>query len=231
MNKTSGWSASHEPQLRRSRAANGQERGVLAILRSVMPRRLLNTQEAELVAELQANRLLELAGMPQPPVPNELITELPRIAVRLDPNLPVSGCAQWVSGRWLLSINASEPWTRQRFSLAHEFKHVLDHPFVDEVYAGDEQAEHLADYFAACLLMPRRYVKRVWGEGMQSLRALSEHFGVSEPAVVRRLQHLGLRSAGPWHGGGNRPPAPRRPSRGRYERASYPLGTSLGVCA
>ncbi len=231
MNKTSGWSASHERQLPTSRAASGQERGVLAILRSAMPRRLLNTQEAELVAELQANRLLELAGMPQPPVPNELITELPRIAVRLDPNLPVSGCAQWVSGRWLLSINASEPWTRQRFSLAHEFKHVLDHPFVDEVYAGDEQAEHLADYFAACLLMPRRYVKRVWGEGMQSLRALSEHFGVSEPAVVRRLQHLGLWSAGPRHGGGNRSSTPRRPSSGRYERASYPLGTSLGVCA
>jgi hypothetical protein len=211
-------------------AANGQERGVLAILRSAMPRRLLTTQEAELVAELQADRLLELAGLPQPPVPNELITELPRIAVRLNPDLPVSGSAQWVSGRWLLSINASEPWTRQRFSLAHEFKHVLDHPFVDEVYAGDEQAEHLADYFAACLLMPRRYVKRVWGEGTQSLRALSEHFGVSEPAVVRRLQHLGLRSAGPRHGGGLRSPAPRRPFGGRYERASYPL-PSLGACA
>ncbi len=132
MNKTYGWSASHEPQLPTSRAASGQERGVLAILRSAMPRRLLNSQEAELVAELQANRLLELAGMPQPPVPNELITELPRIAVRLDPNLPVSGCAQWVSGRWLLSINASEPWTRQRFSLAHEFKHVLDHPLSND---------------------------------------------------------------------------------------------------
>lgn len=151
MNTNPGWSASHQPQLPTSRSASAQARGVLAILRSVMPRRLLTTQEAELVAELQANRLLELAGLLQAPIPNELVTELPRIAVRLDPDLPVSGCAQWVSGRWLLSINASEPWTRQRFSLVRELKHVLDHPFVNEVYAGDEQAEHLADYFApAC---------------------------------------------------------------------------------
>jgi IrrE N-terminal-like domain len=221
-NPKTGWNASHEPQLPTSRAASAQARGVLAILRSVMPRRLLTTQEAELIAELQANRLLELAGLPQAPIPNELVTELPRIAVRLDPDLPVSGCAQWVSGRWLLSINASEPWTRQRFSLVHELKHVLDHPFVNEVYAGDEQAEHLADYFAACVLMPRRYVKRVWGERMQSLADLAQHFGVSERAMALRLQHLGLRSPVPRHSPSL--PASRSP-RGRYQRTSRPTTT------
>lgn len=125
MNTNAGWSASHQPQLPTSRAAAQQERGVLAILRSLMPRRLLTTREAELVAELQANRLLELAGIAEAPVPNELITELPRVAVRLDPDLPVSASAQWVSGRWLISINGSEAWTRQRFSLAHEFSTFL----------------------------------------------------------------------------------------------------------
>ncbi len=225
MNTEAGWSASHQPQLPTSRAAAQQtrERGVLAILRSLMPRRLLTTREAEQVAELQANRLLELAGLPQAPVPNELITELPRIAVRLDPDLPVSGCAQWVSGRWLISLNASEPWTRQRFSLAHELKHVIDHPAVDIIYAGEQQAEHLADVFAACLLMPRRYVRSVWYEGMQSLAALSEHFGVSEPAIALRLQHLGLREPTPRHcASANR--LEIRPQR-RYERASTPLAT------
>ncbi len=190
-----------------------------------MPRRLLTTREAELVAELQANRLLELAGLPQAPIPNELVTELPRIAVRLDPDLPVSGSAQWVSGRWLLSINASEPWTRQRFSLLHELKHVLDHPFVNEIYAGDEQAEHLADYFAACVLMPRRYVKRVWGERMQSLADLSQHFGVSERAMALRLQHLGLRSPLPRHDRHVAPPTPR--PRRHYQRTSQHLWAGL----
>ena len=85
MTTNTGWSASHEPLLPTSRAAAQQvrERGVLAILRSLMPRRLLTTREAQVVAELQANRLLELAGLPQAPVPNELITELPRIAETL----------------------------------------------------------------------------------------------------------------------------------------------------
>jgi hypothetical protein len=210
-NNQPGWTATHEPKLPTSRAANPQERGVLAILRALMPRRLLTTREAELVAELQANRLLELAGLPQAPIPHELITELPRIAVRLDPDLPVSGSAQWVSGRWLLSINGSEPWTRQRFSLAHELKHVLDHPYVDAIYVGEQQAEYLADYFAACLLMPRRYVKRVWGDGMQTLSELSAHFGISERAMALRLQHLGLRPALPRH----RFQAPRPRRRGR----------------
>lgn len=149
--------------------------------------------------------------------------ELPRIAVRLGPDLPVSGCAQWVSGRWLISLNASEPWTRQRFSLAHELKHVIDHPAVNIIYAGEQQAEHLADYFAACLLMPRRYVRAVWYEGMQGLGALSEHFGVSERAMALRLQHLGLREPTPRHR--QLPDRPERRSRRRYERAATPLAT------
>jgi hypothetical protein len=215
-----GWSATHEPALPTSRAASPQERGVLAILRALMPRRLLTTREGELIAELQANRLLELAGLPQAPVPTELITELPRIAVRVDPTLPVSGSAQWVSGRWLLSINGREPWTRQRFSLAHELKHVLDHPYVDVVYAGNQQAEYLADYFAACLLMPRRYVKRAWSDGVQSLGALSAHFGVSERAMAVRLQYLDLRPPLPRHGP-SAPTSRRRPNS--YQRALAPV--------
>lgn len=221
MHTQPGWSASHEPLLPTSRAAKAQERGVIAILRSLVPRRLLSTAEAQRITELQANRLLELAGLPQAPIPNELVTELPRVAVRLDPDLPVSGSAQWIGGRWLLSINASEPWTRQRFSLLHELKHVLDHPRVNEIYAGEEQAEFLADYFAACVLMPRSYVKRAWGDGVQNLAALSNHFGVSERAMALRLQHLGLRSPQPRHARPLAPGTGRAPRRRLYERLSH----------
>lgn len=220
MNQEPGWSASHQPLLPTSRSAQAQERGVLAILRSLVPRRLLTTQQAEVVTEQQANRLLKLADLPPAPIPNELVTELPRIAVRLDPDLPVSGSAQWISGRWLISINATEPWTRQRFSLMHEFKHVLDHPPVDEIYAGETQAEYLADYFAACVLMPRSYVERAWQEGMRTLGALSHHFGVSEPAMALRLQHLDLLPNARRHR-----PYPRQSEdgwrQGHYQRASH----------
>jgi IrrE N-terminal-like domain len=180
--------------LRTSRAAQDQERNVLALLRGLMPRRPLdNLREAELIAELQANRLLELAGLPEPPVPDELIAGLPRIRVRRDVDLPASGSASWHSGYWLLTLNGSEPYTRQRFSLAHEVKHVLDHPHVQQLDAAGIDREHVADYFAACLLMPKRDVKRLWGQGVQQLSDLSRAFAVSPAAMSRRLRHLGLR--------------------------------------
>lgn len=218
-----GWNASHHPSLPTSRSAAAQERGVLAVLRAVVPRRLLSTDEAERLAELQADRLLELAGITAAPIPNELVAELPRIALRLDPQLPVSGSAQWVSGRWLISLKATEPWTRRRFSLMHEFKHVLDHPRVDDIYAGEEQAEHLADYFAASVLMPRRFVERAWQDGFTDLAALAEHFGVSQPAMALRLQHLGLRETQPRHTPYHRRPTLSSERHGRrYQRLSHP---------
>jgi hypothetical protein len=187
----------NETRLPTARSSGPQERSVLAILRSVMPRRPLRMFELERVAELQANRLLELAGLNAPAVPSQIISDLPRIRVVSVVDLPVSGTAQWVSGQWLLSLNAGEHEARQRFSLAHEFKHVIDHPFRDVIYScgpgtPSEQAERIADYFAACLLMPKKWVVRSWGNGVQRLSALSEQFEVSPRAMQVRLWQLGL---------------------------------------
>jgi hypothetical protein len=207
-----------------SRTARGQERSVLTILRAVAPRRRLTALEGGIVAELQANRLLELAGSPSPPIPSELITDLPRIAVRQDPDLPVSGSAIWVAGRWLLSINSSEPWTRQRFSLAHELKHVIDHRHVDVLYAGDGEAERAAEHFAAALLMPKRAVLSEWTSGNQRLSTISTVFEVSPRAMARRLQHLGLRPSDLHRQ--EDPTRPQRAGRRHYQRArpAAPIG-------
>lgn len=223
MNTPTGSMQTHQTALSTSRAASRQERGVLAILRGLAPRRRLEGREILLLAELQANRLLELAGLPQTPIPNELITELPRIVVRHDPDLPVSGSAHWTAGRWQLTINASEPWTRQRFSLAHELKHVIDHRHVETLYETAQQTELAADYFAACLLMPKREIKRSWYGGMQNLSALSEQFAVSPAAMARRLEYLGLRTAPRRLAS----PAPVTAKRGHYTRArSLALGAT-----
>jgi Zn-dependent peptidase ImmA (M78 family) len=116
---------------------------------------------------------------------------------------------------------AREPWTRQRFSLAHELKHVLGHPVVESPTPAIAKPS-LADCFAAGLLMPRRYVRAIWYEGTQSLAALSEHCGVYERAAAHRLQRLVLReltarqiAASPTR----RPSGPRR-----YERAATFVG-------
>src|SRR5436305_56239 len=103
------------------------ERSVLATLRALVPQRRLAFSESLRISELQANRLLELFEIADGPTPNELIGELPRIVVRREPGLPVSGSAHWAAGRWIITLNADEPRVRQRFSLMHEFKHVLDH--------------------------------------------------------------------------------------------------------
>ncbi|MCA1705631.1 MAG: ImmA/IrrE family metallo-endopeptidase, partial [Actinobacteria bacterium] len=149
-----------------SRRLPNPERGALAILRSLAPRRHLSLHEAAFIGELQAYRLLELAGLGNAPVPSDLILDLPRLEVHHDLDLPVSGTTHWLNGRWIITVNASEPLARQRFTLAHELKHVIDHRHRDVLYADlpacsvDLQTERAADNFAACLLMPKRWVKK-----------------------------------------------------------------------
>ena len=42
----------------------------------------------------------------------------------------------------------------------------------------------MADYFAACLLMPKRVVKRLWCSGYQDLPSLAARLQVSVPALT-----------------------------------------------
>ena len=179
-------------------------RGVIATLRDMVPLRPLRRTEAMTVAERQAQRFLVLAGITNPPVPESAIGELPRLEVRRATPFPVSGAADWSSGRWLIVLNGGEPLGRQRFSLCHEFKHVLDHRFVDIIYAGIPQSERsawietLCDYFASAVLMPRPWVKRVYcNSGVQRLAPLAGCFAVSQAAMRVRLMQLGLTDPGP----------------------------------
>lgn len=167
-------------------------------LRRVSPVRPLRYGEALRVAELQASKLLELSGIEDGPVPESIITTLPRTQVERVYPLGVSGFSQWSKGRWLIVLNSNEPKTRQRFSLAHEFKHVIDHPMIAVLYPpalghdGKERAELICDHFAACLLMPRMWVKRAWVSGKQDVNRLAAQFNVSVPAMRRRLEQIGL---------------------------------------
>ena len=174
------------------------ERGVLAMLRALVPQRPLSPWEALRIAELQANRLLKHFEIDAVPVPEEIISELPRIRVVREPGLPVSGGAHWDGRFWVITVNADEHPLRQRFSVMHEFKHVLDHTTRDFLYhdrsfqTAHEQAERTADYFAACLLMPKRTVKRLWCQGHQDIPSLAAKLQISVPALRYRLNHLGL---------------------------------------
>ena len=172
---------------------------VLSRLRALIPRRCLTNYESLRLAELQANRLLELFTIAGPLVPSELVTELPRLEVRFDPDLPASGTTHWEAGRWVITLNASEPSVRRRFSLMHEFKHVLDHTTRQYLY-GDvannldaaARAERAADQFAACLLMPKRWIKSEWFSSGQRPSIAARRFDVSPQALSVRLWKLGM---------------------------------------
>jgi len=163
-----------------------------------MPIRPLTFAESLRLAELQASKFLALAQVTEAAVPETAISKLPRVQVERIIPAPVSGATQWSHGRWLILLNGAEPRGRQRFSLAHEFKHVLDNPFIDVLYPDSgsmtsaERAEQVCDYFAGCLLMPRLRVKRAWTSGEQTPRTLARQFDVSQAAMRFRLRQIGL---------------------------------------
>lgn len=173
-------------------------RGVVARVRDLVPIRPLTRLEAMRVAELQAARFRELLELDDPCLPEEAIAGLPRVQVERMSPFPVSGATNWSHGRWLIVLNAAESATRTRFSLAHELKHILDHRFIDTIYEGTPQAERgrwieqVCDYFAACLLMPRPMVKRLYYSGIQRLPELAARFQVSQQAMQVRLNQIGL---------------------------------------
>lgn len=187
----------HQPAIR-NRGVAAPEQSVLAMLRTLVPTRHLTPTETLRIAELQANHLLRHFQIESSRVPEEIVSELPRVRVVREDGLPVSGAAHWNGRYWIITINADEPLFRQRFSLMHEFKHVLDHTTKDFLYhdrpfqTADEQAERVADYFSACVLMPKRVVKRLWCQGNQNLVELAETLFVSTRALHFRLDQLGL---------------------------------------
>jgi Zn-dependent peptidase ImmA (M78 family) len=196
---------------------------VLAALRALVPDRPMSFAEALRIAELQANKLRELLLVDDDAFPTYLIEGLARLRVVERPNLPVSGASYWANGAWVIALNSSEPWQRRRLTTLHEFKHIIDHGRTKFLYqgtsktSGERQAEQVADFFAGCVLVPKRNLKRVFGQGLQRPNELAELFAVSSKAVEVRLAQVGLtyprhRCEHPSRG------LPRRP----YFRALHP---------
>lgn len=173
---------------------------VLRELRAVIPaRRSATFREALQVAEIQAAKFLQRLDLTDFPVPTEAVSELPRIRVHHVDNLPSFGLSFWNGDVWIIQLPAGQPWTRRRFTLLHEYKHIVDHMARDALYRGDarktaqEQAELAADYFAGCVLVPRPALKRAWTSGLQHASELARFFGVSRQAIEVRLDQTGIR--------------------------------------
>jgi Zn-dependent peptidase ImmA (M78 family) len=174
-------------------------RSVLATLRGLIPAQASSFSQALRLAELQAARFLELQDITEAPVSEEAVLSLPRIRLRYHQLAAASGMTYWNGEAWVIGINSTEPMTRQRFTILHEYKHIVDHGSIDHLYSGDRrrnadrQAELAADYFAGCVLMPTKLIKRAWFGGMQQVSDLAQLFDVSSRAIEVRLDQLGLR--------------------------------------
>lgn len=176
---------------------------VLKCLRALTPTRNCTFEETLQVAERQATRLVSLLGatnarrLSGDEIQWGHIDAMPRLRVVFEP-LPVSGMSHWNGQEWVLAISSGDSPARQRFTLLHEFKHIVDHGQTARLYTGSraksaqQQAETAADYFAGCALIPRRQLKSAWGNGIQRTADLAAHFGVSEQAIQVRLAQTGL---------------------------------------
>jgi Zn-dependent peptidase ImmA (M78 family) len=164
-----------------------------------VPARPLNAREALLIAEAQARLLLKRSGVSTPPVPNDIIAILPRVMTVTESQMPCSGSAHWTGQHWLIVLSAEEPFVRQRFSLFHETKHVIDHRVSRWLYPVSRDrdssalSERIADHFAGCVLMPKPWITSLYFSGCTDLAELASIFAVSQKAVEVRLHNLGLR--------------------------------------
>lgn len=209
-----------------SPAAQTRRPSVLSRLRALAPPRTITITEAMRVAELQAAWLLSLSRVQQGPVPSEIVTALPRLLVDYDFDMPdqASGASDWDCRRgcWVVTLNPRHSDERQRFTLLHEFKHIVDHGHpglrLSAINRGRRYnltpVEFVADYFAGCVLVPKTMLKRAWGGGIQTTRQLAALFEVSERAMQVRLQQTGLTAT---HG---RCPEPDQTNKERHRSRS-----------
>lgn len=171
----------------------------LSQLRAIIPARSLQLWEAKRIAETQAARLRIILDATDANFDTNNLARLPRVNIERSASLLASGSTTWQAGSWRVRLKSTEALVRQRFTVAHELKHIIDAPDASRMYSairdridGERQVEAICDYFAACLLMPKRWVKRLWGEGNRELVQLAEAFDVSPVAMKRRLEHLGI---------------------------------------
>lgn len=174
---------------------------LLQRLRSISPHRALQRSEALNVAELQALRFLELTGHTHSaPVPTHAIAGLPRIQVIDDASLPISGLSHWnpSAGSWFIRLNPTHSGPQRRFTLAHEFKHILDFGSPGlfspgaHAHCTDRFAETVADVFAMAVLLPKAAVRRHFAAGARTPLLIAAHFDVPVSAARSRLIQLGL---------------------------------------
>lgn len=175
-------------------------------LRALAPHRPLTYGESLKVAQVQAARLRLWIGADDPAINLIWLIKQRSVPVNFLPSYKLgeeSGMTtDHIGGKLQVFINDNEPRIRQRFSIAHELKHVLDFDDAERLHAKlgtgnrkmqGQMIEWIANEFAGHLLMPTVLVKRYWfSMKPQDVSLMASMFDVSAEAMTTRLEILGL---------------------------------------
>ena len=143
----------------------------------------------------QAEALIKEFGFGQPPV------DLRGIAKGLNIEIVEMTLPSWFFGvlvnledDFYIALNKGMPDHRKNFTLAHEIAHHQLHGN-ELAYMKNCKRDYFhreADVYAAELCMPTFMVKDEARKWFNDYRWLARQFAVSETAMVRRLQELGI---------------------------------------
>lgn len=162
-----------------------------------------------------AEAVLSGAGCKSAPVPVERVAASMGAQVLYAPyeGDDLAGMLLHHGGRHVIAVNSAHHKNRQRFTIAHECAHLaLEHsvdPHVDRGFpqtinrdakssTATDIREVEANYFAAELLMPRRWIEadlRSGGidlESDETIARLAKKYGVSSQAMTYRIANLML---------------------------------------
>ena len=151
------------------------------------------------LVELVSQRYIKMGEVRSPPVPTEIIALIDQrgiTEIRTVPLKAYHGAIWHPKEGWIIQVKADDTSAMKRFTMFHEAFHILAHCGGTPVFRkrGLEQGsfnELLADYFAICILAPRRWVRENWAE-VRDLDRMAEIFDAPKPAMCIRLRTMGL---------------------------------------
>jgi Zn-dependent peptidase ImmA (M78 family) len=164
--------------------------------------------------EQLTDALLTETGITAPPVPIEDITKARGITIRTMDLKEVSGLVVRDGNVTVIGVNKAHALTRRRFTIAHECAHALLHEGKEVRYDKDfrvdfrsgmsslgvDVEEMEANFFAACILMPRRFLEADpliseldVEDAAPTVKALAARYKVSTQAMSIRLGNLAAR--------------------------------------
>ena len=150
----------------------------------------------------QAEELIRKFGFGEPPIDLRQIADGLGIEV-IEMTMPnwFFGVLVNLKGDFYIALNKSMPEHRKNFTMAHEIAHHQLHG-TELAYMKNCKRDYFhreADIFAAELCMPSFMVKTEARKWFNDYRWLAQNFGVSETAMVRKMQELGiLREGAPY---------------------------------